>query len=80
MLLIASPAMAPYKHVCKKCIISNFIVVEKGFYSNIYHCPQPIIKQAYFNFPKYYYVSLRPMASNACLDVRGTIFESFTRV
>jgi hypothetical protein len=46
-LSIASLAVAPYKHVCKKCNLSNFIVVEEGFYSNVCHSPQPVLKQAY---------------------------------
>ena len=46
-LSIASLAVAPYKHVCKKCNLSNLIVVEEGFYYNVCHNPQPVIKQAY---------------------------------
>jgi hypothetical protein len=46
-LSIASPAVAPYKYVCKQCNLSNLIVVEEGFYCNVCHSPQQVLKQAY---------------------------------
>jgi hypothetical protein len=42
-LSIASPAVAPYKYVCKQCNLSNLIVVEEGFY----YSPQQVFNQAY---------------------------------
>jgi hypothetical protein len=46
-LFIASPVVAPYKYVCKQCNLSNLIVVEEGFYCNVCHSPQQVLKQAY---------------------------------
>jgi hypothetical protein len=47
MLSITNPVVAPYKHVCEKYNLSNLIVVEEGFYCNVCHSPQPVLKQAY---------------------------------
>ena len=40
--------MVPYKHICYKCKFSNLIVIEGGFYCNMCHNVQDVIKMAFF--------------------------------
>jgi hypothetical protein len=46
-LSVTSPAITPYKYVCRQCNLSNLIIVEEGFYCNVCHSPQQVLKQAY---------------------------------
>ena len=44
---IANVVVAPYRHICTKYNLSNFIIVDEGFYCNVCHGLRSIIRHIY---------------------------------
>lgn len=43
------PSVAPFKHHCVKCSLSNVIIIDGGFYCNHCHSVQEVAKKAHLS-------------------------------
>lgn len=73
--------VTPYKHICKKCKFSNFIVIEGGYYYNVCHIVQDVIKNNFFegkiiNSNQKVYISLKDQCSKHFFGCQKIIFKS----